>query len=92
MNQILVAEDDTFSQMAVKMLLTSLKKDPVIAADGDIAIKTFQEKSGKFALVLMDLHMPKVNGFEATKRIREVEKVLGLGPIKIFGLSAGNIL
>lgn len=88
--QILVAEDDSFSQMAVKMLISSLKKDAIIAADGDIAIKTFKEKQGNFSLVLLDLHMPKVDGFEAARKIREVERAMGLYPIKMFGLSAGK--
>ena len=88
--QILVAEDDNFSQMVVKMLISSLKKDAVIAADGDIAIRTFKEKQGNFSLVLLDLHMPKVDGFEAAQKIREAERAMGLYRIKMFGLSAGN--
>lgn len=88
--QILVAEDDSFSQMAVKMLIGSLKKDAIIAGDGEIAIRTFKEKQGKFLLVLLDLHMPKVDGFEAAKKIREAERSMGLYPIKMFGLSAGK--
>jgi len=90
-SQILVAEDDNFTQMAVKMLIGSLKKEAVIAPDGEVAVKTFKEKYGNFGLVLMDLHMPKVDGFEAAKKIRETEKSLGLPPIKMFGISAGKI-
>ena len=90
--QILVAEDDNFTQMAVKMIIKSLQKDVIIAPDGEVAVKTYKEKSGNFGLVLMDLHMPKVDGFEAAKKIRETEKLLGLPPIKMFGLSAGKVL
>ncbi len=88
-NQILIAEDDAFSQMAVKMIVTSLKRDPVIAPDGEAALKAYKDKQGGFSFVLMDLHMPKLNGFEAAKKIREAEKALGLHPIKMFALSGG---
>jgi len=88
-NQILIAEDDTFSQMAVKMIVISLKREPVIAPDGEAALKAYRDKQGGFSFVLMDLHMPKLNGFEAAKKIRETEKALGLHPIKMFGLSGG---
>ena len=90
-SQILIAEDDAFSQMAVKMIVTALKREPVIAPDGEAALKVYKDRQGGFSFILMDLHMPKLDGFEAeaAKKIREAEKLFGLNPIKMFGLSAG---
>jgi len=87
---ILVAEDDSFSQMAVKMILTSLKLQFTIVPDGEAAVKAFQNNKGTYSLILMDLHMPKLDGFGAAKKIRETEKALGLNPIKIVALSADS--
>jgi len=89
-SQILIAEDDAFSQMAVKMIVTSLKREPIIAPDGEAALKVYKDRQGGFSFILMDLHMPKLDGFEAAKRIREAEKLFGLNPIKMFGLSADH--
>lgn len=89
--QILVAEDDSFSQMAVKMILNSLKLQHTIVGDGDAVVKAFKNQKGQqFSLILMDLHMPKLDGFQAAKLIREAEKASGLHPIKIVALSAGK--
>ena len=88
--KVLVAEDDNFGQMAVKMILTALKLQFTIVPDGEAAVKAFKESQGGFALILMDLQMPKLDGYEATVKIREAEKALGLNPIKIMALSAGT--
>lgn len=88
--QILIAEDDSFSQMAVKMILTSLKLQFSIVGDGDAVVKTYITNKGAYSLVLMDLQMPKLDGFKAAGKIREAEKTLGLHPVKIIALSAGK--
>lgn len=88
--KILVAEDDNFSQMAVKMILTALKLQFTIVADGEAAVNAFKDNNGAFGLILMDIHMPKLDGYEAAAKIRETEKALGLNPIKIMALSAGK--
>lgn len=89
-HQILVAEDDSFSQMAVQMILGSLKLKFTIAGDGEAVVNTFKTNKGAFTLILMDLHMPKLDGYQASMKIREAEKAMGLHPIKIFALSAGK--
>jgi len=86
---ILVAEDDAFSQMAVKMILGSLKLQFTIVPDGEQAVNAYKNSKGAFSLVLLDLHMPKLDGYGAAIKIREIERAYGLPPIKIMALSAG---
>ena len=78
---ILVAEDNKMNQMVLTMLLeeSSIKLD--FADDGQIAIDKF--KTNKYDLILMDIQMPNVNGYEATVSIKSINP-----DIIIIGLSA----
>jgi len=56
-----------------------------VAPDGQAAVGAFQ--TGGFDLVLMDIQMPGMDGFEATAAIREIEKLTG-GHIPIVAMTA----
>jgi two-component system, sensor histidine kinase and response regulator len=72
MNQlVLLAEDSSINAEIATALLNDLGCTVVRAADGEEAVKAF--KAERFDLVLMDCHMPQMDGFEATQRIREFE-------------------
>lgn len=69
--KILLAEDYKHSQIIVTRLLKKNGfEDIVVVENGEDAIKMAQEK--KFDLILMDMQMPVMNGFEATEKIREM--------------------
>lgn len=70
--KILVAEDMELNQLLMKTLLDDFGFECEIASNGKIAIEKLKEK--KYDIVLMDLQMPEINGFEATRYIREVLK------------------
>ncbi len=66
--KILVAEDNLVNQKVIQLTLTKWNAGVTIVNDGNEAIEKLNR--GLFDIVLMDLQMPILNGFEATKRIR----------------------
>ncbi|MBK5271878.1 MAG: response regulator, partial [Bacteroidia bacterium] len=67
--KVLVVEDIALNQLLMKTLLDEFGFERDIAANGKIAIEKLQAKT--YDIILMDLQMPEMNGFEATKFIRE---------------------
>ncbi len=65
---VLVAEDMALNQLLIRAILEDLGFECDIAADGKIAIEKLQAKS--YDIILMDLQMPEMNGYEATEVIR----------------------
>ena len=70
--KILVVEDMPLNQLLMRTLLDDFGFECDISANGKIAIEKLQTK--QYDLVLMDLQMPEMNGFEATEYIRQVMK------------------
>jgi len=66
--KILVVEDIALNQLLMKTLLDDFGFERDIAANGKIAIEKLQNKS--YDIILMDLQMPEMNGFDATEYIR----------------------
>jgi signal transduction histidine kinase/DNA-binding response OmpR family regulator len=70
---VLVAEDNSTNQLIAKSLLQQINVDAIMASDGKEAVDLFRRSHEDIALVLMDLHMPVMNGYEAAEKIREIE-------------------
>jgi PAS domain S-box-containing protein len=70
--KILVAEDMELNQLLMKTLLDDFGFECEIACNGKIAVDKLKEKD--FDIILMDLQMPEMNGFEATEYIRKTMK------------------
>ncbi len=66
---VLVVEDIALNQLLMKTLLDDFGFELDIAGNGKIAIEKLKEKS--YDIILMDLQMPEMNGFEATEYIRK---------------------
>ncbi|MCK9411368.1 MAG: ATP-binding protein [Prolixibacteraceae bacterium] len=66
--KVLVVEDIALNQLLMRTLLDEFGFECDIASNGKIAIDKLQ--SNKFDIILMDLQMPEMNGFEATEYIR----------------------
>ena len=75
---MLIVEDNEFNRDVLTLILKKLDVDYEVAEDGQIGVEKVIEylKAGKiFDIVLMDLYMPNMNGYDATKEIRRQEKL-----------------
>ncbi|MHC4130928.1 MAG: ATP-binding protein [Planctomycetota bacterium] len=67
--KVLVAEDVLTNQMLIKRMLNKLGLEPKIVDDGQKAVDVASKEN--YDLIFMDIQMPNINGFEATKLLRE---------------------
>lgn len=70
--QILLAEDNLINQEVVKDMLGHLGYQVTVVDNGEQVLRTLQ--SQRFDLILMDCHMPSMDGFEASRLIRKAEQ------------------
>ena len=69
--RVLVAEDNAVNQTLMKALLRRAGHEPVVAANGIEAVKLFRSES--FDVILMDVQMPEMDGYEATYEILKLQ-------------------
>src|SRR6202030_3317939 len=72
---ILLAEDNLANQRVARTILEKAGHSVVVAETGKLAVMLLDEKC--FDLILMDVQMPDMDGFEATAAIRKREKPIG---------------
>lgn len=88
--RILIAEDNFINQKVALLLLKKYEQSIDIADNGQIAVEKFLKHD--YDLVLMDLHMPELDGFEATLKIREIEESENREKrVKIFAMTASSL-
>ena len=96
MKKILIADDNK----QITLILSSYAKkeglEPIVALDGKEALEKFAQHSGELAMVLLDVMMPEVDGFEVCRRLRQQSMVpiimitaRGEDYDKIMGLDIG---
>ncbi|MET4082440.1 signal transduction histidine kinase/DNA-binding response OmpR family regulator/CHASE3 domain sensor protein [Pedobacter sp. UYP30] len=68
---VLIADDDVRNIFSLSKMLEQHKMHVLTAIDGKEALKLLEENVGKVDVVLMDMMMPEMDGYETTKKIRE---------------------
>jgi two-component system, sensor histidine kinase and response regulator len=84
--RILLADDNRGGLVIGEWMLRQLGHTVETASDGQQVLDKF--RSAKFDLILIDLEMPHVDGWQATRMIREQEVALGLGHVPIIAVTA----
>ncbi len=98
MATVLIVEDDSTIRRGIKKWLELEGLDVLEAEDGQIAIDTFDQKQEDIDIIILDVMLPKLNGYEVLKHVRDNQKrwdpVIMLTAKdeeddKIYGLDAG---
>ncbi|MCV0424710.1 MAG: response regulator [Roseibium sp.] len=84
--RLLVAEDNDINRLLGEAMLRKLGHVPVMVIDGEKAVE--EAADGSYDAILMDLHMPGLDGFQAIERIRADEKANGRPPVPVLIVTA----
>lgn len=84
--RILLVDDSADNRLIVEAYLRKCPYQVDLAENGEVAVEKF--KSGNYDLVLMDMQMPVMDGYTATRTIRQWESPQGLKPTPIIALTA----
>ena len=87
--RVLLAEDNEVNQLVAQAHLAALGCAVTVANNGHEALGLWGV--GRFDLVLMDCHMPVMDGYEASLALREVERLCGARPVPIVALTANAL-
>lgn len=74
-NTILVVDDESRMRKLIKDFLTQKGFSIVEAEDGEKALEVFEENKNKINLILLDVMMPKLDGWSVLRQIRQTSKV-----------------
>jgi len=86
--RVLVAEDNAVNRMVIKGLLGKLNINPELVDNGLQAFNMVRQVGQAYDVILMDCEMPEMDGFEATRSIREFELRRNLSATPIVALTA----
>jgi osomolarity two-component system, response regulator SSK1 len=74
---VLIVEDNVINQKLLEAFMRRLSVRWQCAPNGEVAVRKWRQ--GGFHLVLMDIQLPVMNGLEAAKEIRRLERLNGVG-------------
>ncbi|MBF0339415.1 MAG: response regulator [Magnetococcales bacterium] len=83
---VLMVEDDPLNQLVILKMLKKIGCSPDLAANGREALEMIMAK--EYALILMDVQMPEMDGLTAVRILRERERETGRTPLKVIAMTA----
>jgi CheY-like chemotaxis protein len=86
--RLLIAEDVDLNREVIAALLEPGEPDITFAENGEEAVRLFRENPGRYDVIFMDVQMPGMDGFEATRRIRAMTDVPDAGTVPIVAMTA----
>jgi CheY-like chemotaxis protein len=86
LSTVLIAEDDDTNKLVLQTMLKNLAPDFLLASTGKEAIEICRNNKN-IDLILMDIRMPELNGYEATRQIREFNKDVLIIAQTAYGLT-----
>lgn len=84
--RVLACDDSNDNLMLIGLYLSALPHCISFASDGKAAVRKFKE--GRFDIVFMDLQMPEMDGYDATREIRQWERLNQLPVTPVISISA----
>lgn len=88
--RVLVVEDHPINQRTIGLQLTELGYRALIVEDGAAALAAMNESRDDIAIVLLDCHLPDMDGYEVARRIRQQEQNRPLAHMPIIAISAST--
>jgi|GEM_PF-2067685 len=85
---ILVVEDNRVNQQVIGAMLHQLGFEVMVVDNGQMAVDTVMLQADRISSILMDVQMPVLDGYEATRQIRAWENLQGRSPLPIIAVTA----
>lgn len=86
--RVLAAEDNSLNSEILKFILEDMGINVNLVENGELAVKAFEEsRPGEYAMILMDIMMPVMDGYEASRIIRNMKRT-DAAKIPIIALTA----
>jgi two-component system sensor histidine kinase/response regulator len=89
LGRLLLVEDNPVNQEVAIAILAELGLEADCAWDGEEALEKLAAE--RYQVVLMDCHMPKLDGYATTRRLREIESISGQPRIAVIALTANAL-
>ena len=90
--RVLVAEDDPFQRLALMDVLTMCEYECVAVENGKLAMDELKNENNDFDLVLLDLYMPEIDGFEVLSLMQEDERLKEIPVVVMSSDESNNII
>lgn len=74
MSKVLITDDDKDLADSIGDLLEDMGYEPVIAENGEVALKEYKKDPLSFSLIISDIRMPKMDGVDLLKSVKEINK------------------